>query len=212
MILRPVLLFLSLCMLCGAASAAKPADKQEARLRKEREKSQKKEIRREIRRYASLRNEAVLDFAARNPPAEVEVPSALNELRVTKVVCAGDNITGTVVLHFYVTPLLRSFRLYMGGEDNGTRAFARGNVYPSADHYGRIYTLRSGQPELITVLFYNIAPGIDRLDRVDVSLGLELNLLNMIRMKNVPVYWTYTDKAIGNFVRSKAEKNSGSEN
>lgn len=212
MILRPVLLFLSLCMLCGAASAAKPADKQEARLRKEREKSQKKEIRREIRRYASVRNEAVLDFAARNPPAEVEVPSALNELRVSKVVCAGDNITGTVVLHFYVTPLLGSFRIYMGGEDNGTRAYARGNVYPSADHYGRIYTLRSGQPELITVLFYNIAPGIDRLDRVDVSLGLELNLLNMIRMKNVPVYWTYTDKAIGNFVRSKAEKNAGSEN
>ena len=32
--------------------------------------------------------------------------------------------------------------------------------------------MRSGQPEHIVVTFYNVAPGVERLDRVDVSMGL----------------------------------------
>ena len=98
------------------------------------------------------------------------------------------------MLHFDITPLYGGFRLYMGGERNGTYAFAKGLAYPSSDHYGRIYTMRSGQPEHIVVTFYNIAPGVERLDRVDVSMGLALNALNIISMRNVPIFWTYSDK------------------
>ncbi|MCD8275857.1 MAG: hypothetical protein LUC96_12925, partial [Alistipes sp.] len=68
------------------------------------------------------------------------------------------------------------------------------------------YTMRSGQPEHIVVTFYNIAPGVDRLDRVDVSMGLALNALNIISMRNVPIFWTYSDKAIKNYVQENANK------
>mgnify|MGYP005870534685 CR=1 FL=1 len=85
-------------------------------------------------------------------------------------------------------------------------AFAKGLAYPSSDHYGRIYTMRSGQPEHIVVTFYNIAPGVERLDRVDVSMGLALNALNIISMRNVPIFWTYSDKAIKNYVQENANK------
>ena len=66
--------------------------------------------------------------------------------------------------------------------------------------------MRSGQPEHIVVTFYNIAPGVERLDRVDVSMGLALNALNIISMRNVPIFWTYSDKAIKNYVQENANK------
>lgn len=75
----------------------------------------------------------------------------------------------------------------MGGERNGTAAYAKGAAYPSSDHYGRVYMMRGGQPEHVVVMFYNIAPGIDTLDRVDISMGLALNTLNIITMRNVPI-------------------------
>ena len=52
----------------------------------------------------------------------------------------------------------------------------------------------------------NIAPGVERLDRVDVSMGLALNALNIISMRNVPIFWTYSDKAIKNYVQENANK------
>ncbi len=66
--------------------------------------------------------------------------------------------------------------------------------------------MRGGQPEHIVVMFYNIAPGVERLDRVDISMGLALNALNIITMRNVPIFWTYSDKAIRNYVREKSQK------
>ena len=145
-------------------------------------------------------------------PSEISTPSFVNDFRISNVICAGDNITGTVMLHFDITPLYGGFRLYMGGERNGTSAFAKGVAYPSSDHYGRVYTMRGGQPEHVVVMFYNIAPGVDALDRVDISMGLALNTLNIITMRNIPIFWTYTDKAIRNFVREKSAKETANQN
>lgn len=47
---------------------------------------------------------------------------------------------------------------------------------------------------------------MERLDRVDVSMGLALNALNIISMRNVPIFWTYSDKAIKNYVQENANK------
>lgn len=147
-----------------------------------------------------------MQFAREHQPSDISTPSFVNDFRISNVICAGDNISGTVMLHFDITPLYGGFRLYMGGERNGTYAFAKGLAYPSSDHYGRIYTMRSGQPEHIVVTFYNIAPGVERLDRVDVSMGLALNALNIISMRNIPIFWTYSDKAIKNYVQENANK------
>lgn len=145
-------------------------------------------------------------------PRRSAPPSFVNDFCISNVICAGDNITGNVMLRFDITPLYGGFRLYMGGERNGTAAFAKGAAYPSSDHYGRVYTMRGGQPEHVVVMFYNIAPGIDTLDRVDISMGLALNTLNIITMRNVPIFWTYTDKAIRNFVREKSAKGNANQN
>lgn len=203
---RLLVLLLSLCTLCGAASAMQPQAAPAAREQKALRKAQKKKLRQETRRYAGLRNEAVVNFAREHQPAEVSTPFSFNDYRISNVICAGDNISGTVVLHFDITPLHGGFRLYMGGERNGTYAFAKGKAYPSSDHYGRVYTLRGGQPERIVVVFYNLAPGVDRLDRVDISMGLALNTLNIITLRDVPIFWTYSDKAIRNFVRENTNK------
>lgn len=206
---RLIVLLLSLCTLCGAASAfaARPGDRPDKE-QKALQKAQKKKLRQEVRHFASLRNEAVEKFAREHQPSDISTPSFINDFRVSNVICAGDNISGTVMLHFDITPLYGVFRLYMGGERNGTYAFAKGKAYPSSDHYGRVYTMRSGQPEHIVVTFYNIAPGVDRLDRVDVSMGLALNALNIITMRNVPIFWTYSDKAIGNFIRQNPTRDT----
>ena len=162
--------------------------------------------------FESLRNEAIEKFARGHQPSEISTPSFVNDFCISNVICAGDNITGNVMLRFDITPLYGGFRLYMGGERNGTAAFAKGAAYPSSDHYGRVYTMRGGQPEHVVVMFYNIAPGIDTLDRVDISMGLALNTLNIITMRNVPIFWTYTDKAIRNFVREKSAKGNANQN
>ena len=53
----------------------------------------------------------------------------------------------------------------------------------------------------IVVTFYNIAPGVERLDRVDVSMGLALNALNIISMRNVPcLLYTSRDELV-KFIR-----------
>lgn len=206
MLKRLIVLLLSLCTLCGAASAIHPQDVPTAKEQKALQKAQKKKLRQETRRFAALRNEAVEKFAREHQPTDIITPAFVNDFRITNVICAGDNITGTVMLRFDIAPLYGGFRLYMGGERNGTYAFAKGKAYPSSDHYGRIYTLRGGQPEHVVVTFYNIAPGVDRLDRVDISMGLAFNALNIITMRNVPIYWTYSDKAIKNFIREKSAK------
>ena len=212
MLKRLTVLLLSLCTLCGAASAMQPGEGSTAKEQKALQKAQKKKLRREARHFESLRNEAVEKFARGHQPSEISTPSFVNDFRISNVICAGDNITGTVMLHFDITPLYGGFRLYMGGERNGTSAFAKGVAYPSSDHYGRVYTMRGGQPEHVVVMFYNIAPGVDALDHVDISMGLALNTLNIITMRNVPIFWTYTDKAIRNFVREKSAKETANQN
>ena len=206
MLKRLTVLLLSLCTLCGAALAMQPGEGSTAKEQKALQKAQKKKLRREARHFESLRNETVEKFARGHQPSEISTPSFVNDFRISNVICAGDNITGNVMLRFDITPLYGGFRLYMGGERNGTYAFAKGLAYPSSDHYGRIYTMRSGQPEHIVVTFYNIAPGVERLDRVDVSMGLALNALNIISMRNVPIFWTYSDKAIKNYVQENTNK------
>jgi len=37
-------------------------------------------------------------------------------------------------------------------------------------------------------------------------MGLALNALNIISMRNVPIFWTYSDKAIKNYVQENANK------
>lgn len=203
---RLTVLLMSLCTLCGAASAVQPQAAPTAKEQKAMQKAQKKKIRQETRRFESLRNDAVTQFAREHQPSQISTPAFVNDFRISNVICAGDNISGTVMLRFDITPLFGSFRLYMGGERNGTYAFANGIAYPSSDHYGRIYTLRGGQAEQIVLTFYNIAPGVERLDRVDVSMGLSLSALNIISMRNVPIFWTYSDKAIKNYVRENTNK------
>lgn len=212
MIRRLVLLLISVCTLCFAATAdAKTEQSAKAKAptaeQKARAKAQRQKVRREVRQYENLRNEAILDFARTHQPSAIFTPSFVDDFRISDVICAGDKTTGDVVLVFSITPLRYSFRLYMGGEQNGTIAYADGNSYPASDMYGRIYTLRNGQPEQITVTFYTIPEGVDVLDRVNVSMGLEFNILNLITMRNVPIYWTYSDKTIRYYVE-EAEKNS----
>ena len=209
---RLIVLLMSLCTLCGAASAVQPRTDLTQKEQKALQKAQKKKIRQEARRFESLRNDAVVQFAREHQPSDISTPSFVNDFRISNVICAGDNISGTVMLHFDITPLYGGFRLYMGGERNGTSAFAKGVAYPSSDHYGRVYTMRGGQPEHVVVMFYNIAPGVDALDRVDISMGLALNTLNIITMRNIPIFWTYTDKAIRNFVREKSAKETANQN
>lgn len=201
MLKRLTVSLLSLCILCGAASAVQPQGVPTAKEQKALQKAQKKKLREETRRFEALRNEAVEKFAREHQPSSIYTPAFVNDFRLTNVICAGDNITGTVMLLFDITPLYGGFRLYMGGERNGSYAFAKGKAYPSSDHYGRIYTMRSGQPEQVMVTFYNIAPGVERLDRVDISMGLALNALNIITLRDVPIFWTYSDKAIKNYIR-----------
>lgn len=206
MLKQLTMLLLSLCTLCTAASA-QSAEKLAAKARKAEQKAQRKMLRQEERRFESLRNEAVLTFAKANQPKSIQTPMLIrNDLRISNIVCAGDDISGTVMIYMDVTPLLGAFQIFMGGERNGTCAIAKGNVYPSSDHYGRVYTLRSGEPEQVIVTFYNIAPGIQKLDRVDISMGLELATLNIITLRDLPIFWTYSDRAIRNFVRQQADK------
>ena len=196
MLKRLTVLLLSLCTLCGAASAMQPGEGTTAKEQKALQKAQKKKLRREARHFESLRNEAIEKFARGHQPSEISTPSFVNDFCISNVICAGDNITGNVMLRFDITPLYGGFRLYMGGERNGTAAFAKGAAYPSSDHYGRVYTMRGGHPEHVVVMFYNIA----------------LNTLNIITMRNVPIFWTYTDKAIRNFVREKSAKETANQN
>lgn len=212
MMKRLTVLLLSLCVLCGA-TAAQPsvgtAAKTQKKERKALEKDQKRKIRQETRRFERLRNEAVERFARAHQPSEILTPASMaNDFRISNVICAGDRLTGLVMLHFDITPLYGRFRLFMGGERNGTYAFAQGASYPSSDHYGRIYTLRAGQPTHIVVTFYNFAAGTGRIDRADISMGLALNALNIITMKNIPICWTYSDRTIRDYVRESAGGNS----
>lgn len=195
------------CALCGAATAVPPADKQAAKEQKALQKAQKKKVRAEIRYYESLRNEAVLKFARENQPRNVWTPFG-GDFRISNIVCAGDYVTRTVVLHFDILPLYSGIRLFMGGNRNGTQAVAGDERYPSQDHYGRIYTLRTGQAEQITVLFHDVAAGTKRFDRIDVSMGLSQQILNLITMQDVPIFWTYSDRVISNYVRDAAEKST----
>ena len=153
---RLIVLLMSLCTLCGAASAVQPRTDLTQKEQKALQKAQKKKIRQEARRFESLRNDAVVQFAREHQPSDISTPSFVNDFRISNVICAGDNISGTVMLHFDITPLYGGFRLYMGGERNSTYAFAKGLAYPSSDHYGRIYTMRSGQPEHIVVTFLSL--------------------------------------------------------
>ena len=129
---RLIVLLMSLCTLCGAASAVQPRTdltQKEQKEQKALQKAQKKKIRQEARRFESLRNDAVVQFAREHQPSDISTPSFVNDFRISNVICAGDNISGTVMLHFDITPLYGGFRLYMGGERNGTYAFAKGLAF-----------------------------------------------------------------------------------
>lgn len=202
-----IVMLLSLCILCGAASAAQPADKQAAKVQKALQKAQKKKIREEIRYFGSLRNEAVVKFARENPPRDVWTPFK-GDFRISNIVCAGDYATRTVVLHLDIMPLYGGIRLFMGGNRNGTQAFAGDERYPSEDLYGRIYTLRTGQAEQITVLFRDVDPTTKRFERVDISMGLAQNIMNLISLRDVSIFWTYSDRVISNYVREKKSQST----
>lgn len=116
---RLIVLLMSLCTLCGAASAVQPRTDLTQKEQKALQKAQKKKIRQEARRFESLRNDAVVQFAREHQPSDISTPSFVNDFRISNVICAGDNISGTVMLHFDITPLYGGFRLYMGGERNG---------------------------------------------------------------------------------------------
>ena len=113
---RLIVLLMSLCTLCGAASAVQPRTDLTQKEQKALQKAQKKKIRQEARRFESLRNNAVVQFAREHQPSDISTPSFVNDFRISNVICAGDNISGTVMLHFDITPLYGGFRLYMGGE------------------------------------------------------------------------------------------------
>ena len=63
MLKRLTVLLLSLCTLCGAASAMQPGEGTTAKEQKALQKAQKKKLRREARHFESLRNEAIEKFA-----------------------------------------------------------------------------------------------------------------------------------------------------
>lgn len=201
-----IVLLLLLCLTGGAATAVQPADKQTQREHKALEKAQRKQLRQEIRHFETLRNDAVMQFAREHQPSAIFTPSLRNDLRVSDVICVGDRLTGTVMVYMNVTPLLDELRLYMGGERNGTCAIAKGDIYPGSDHYGRVYTLRPGDPEQVVVTFYNVSQRIEHFDRVDISMGLALMTLNIITLRDVSIFWTYSDKVIGNYVKEQAAK------
>lgn len=186
--------------------ADRHAARRTSREQKAQRKAQKRKLRREILHFERLRDEAAVKFAREHQPADIRTPSWFDDFRITNLICAGDLFTGTVMLRFDITPQLGSYRLYMGGERNGTQAIANGNSHPASDHYGRVYTLRPGQPEQVIVEFYNISRRITRFDRVDISMGLSLNVLHLITLRDVPICWTYSDRAIGNYVRGQASK------
>ena len=102
---RLIVLLMSLCTLCGAASAVQPRTDLTQKEQKALQKAQKKKIRQEARRFESLRNDAVVQFAREHQPSDISTPSFVNDFRISNVICAGDNISGTVMLHFDITPL-----------------------------------------------------------------------------------------------------------
>lgn len=104
MLKRLTVLLLSLCTLCGAASAMQPGEGTTAKEQKALQKAQKKKLRREARHFESLRNEAIEKFARGHQPSEISTPSFVNDFCISNVICAGDNITGNVMLRFDITP------------------------------------------------------------------------------------------------------------
>lgn len=207
-----VLAILLCCLAAGAPAAQPAAGEPTAREQRALRKAQKKKIREEVRYYESLRNEAVVKFAGEHRPESVFMPTFIDDFRVRNIVCVGDYTTGSVVLHLELTPLYGGFRIYMGGERNGTQAIADGERYPSTDTYGRVYTFRAGQSEQINVMFARIPIGTPRLDRIDISMGRSLNVLNLITLQNVPVFWTYSDTVIRNYVRAEAQDTTANKN
>lgn len=180
------------------ATSAKETKKERRRI----EKEQRKQQRSEIRYYESLRDEAVLSFAKTHQPTLVSTPFG-NFFSLTDIVCAGDRATGTVMLHFRLNPVSNGFRLFMGGSRNGTRAYADGTYYESDDLYGRIYRFTGG-PQQIIVTLRGVQPETPKFDQVDISVGLHRDILNLIVMRNVPIFWTDSDRTIRNYVKSGA--------
>lgn len=202
--LLPLLLFAAgaVAQPVSGAKASEPAAKELKKERKRVEKEQRKQQRAEIRYYESLRNEAVLAFAKTHQPTLVSMPFG-NFFSLTDIVCAGDRATGTVMLHFKLNPVSNGFRLFMGGSRNGTRGYADGTYYESDDMYGRIYNFTGGPQEIIVTL-RGMAPGTPQFDQVDISMGLHRDILNLIVMRNVPIYWTDSDRTIRNWVKAGA--------
>ncbi|MFR6634465.1 MAG: hypothetical protein ACLUQ6_05775 [Alistipes onderdonkii] len=207
MLKRLTVLLLSLCTLCGAASAMQPREGSTAKEQKALQKAQKKKLRREARHFESLRNETVEKFARGHQPSEISTPSFVNDFRISNVICAGDNITGNVMLRFDITPLYGgSASIWAASATARPRLCQRRGLSFVRPLRPGLHDARRTTRARRVVMFYNIAPGIDTLDRVDISIGLALNTLNIITMRNVPIFWTYTDKAIRNFVREKSAK------
>lgn len=202
--LLPLLFFAAgaIAQSVSGGDAPQPTEKELKKERKRIEKEQRKQQREEIRDYESLRNEAVLAFAKTHQPTLVSTPFG-NFFTLTDIVCAGDLATGTVMLHFKLNPVSNGFRLFMGGSRNGTQGYADGTYYESDDLYGRIYRFTGG-PQQIIVTLRDVAPETPKFDQVDISMGLHRDILNLIVMRNVPIYWTESDRTIRNFVKSGA--------
>lgn len=184
----------------GFAQTSAPT-KEERKVQKQLQKEQRKQQRDEIRYYESLRNDAVVAFAKKHQPEVVYTPF-IHHFNITDVACAGDNITGTVMLHFRISPLIDGFRIFMGGNRNGTRAYTDEDYYESDNLYGRIYTFRSGDSENVIITFRNVDRKTTKFNRINISMGLSLNILNQIVMTNVPIFWTESDETIRNYVKS----------
>lgn len=210
--LLPPLLFAAGAF-AGTSSGIHSAGKQEStiaapnakELKKERkrvEKEQRRKQREEIRCYESLRNEAVLKFAKSHQPSLISTPFG-NFFTLSDIVCAGDNATGTVMVYFKLNPVTSGFRIFMGGSRNGTRAYYDGTYYESDDMYGRIYRF-SGGPEEVVVTLHGVEPGTPKFDQVDISMGLRRDILNLIVLRNLPIFWTDSDRTIRNWVKAGA--------
>ncbi|MEG0789153.1 MAG: hypothetical protein RSC12_06630 [Alistipes sp.] len=201
------ILLTTFILLLGTAVYVLASSPQEAKtLRKEQQrtvKAQKKQTQQEVRAYESLRDAAVIEFAKTHQPSSIITPFT-HSFTVNDIRCVGDKQTGIVMLNFSITPLMSTgFRIFIGGSLNGTEAAIKGVSYRS-ELYGRIYDIRSVCPTTIAITVSGVKPNTPKFDWFNISMGLRLNIFNLITLRDVPIFWTDSNQTIRNYVKNKA--------
>lgn len=177
--------------------------KQELREEKQARRQEKKQLQQQISRYQYLRDEAAIEFAKKHQPTSVMSPFAA-DFTISNIICGGDTETGTVMLYFTVTSKrIDGYRLLLGGSHSGTRAFADGEIYDSASIYGHAYTIRTGMPEQIVITLNQVDTSIKKFAQFDIGIGIRENVMNIITMHEVPIFWTSSNRTIRDYVRSE---------